>query len=495
MMKSTLTRRPSFIRNLALGSVAAAALVAGSVPAIPVFAQTATTEAHDYDRGYADLVAKVMPSVVSVQVEGTEQGATQTSSPMDEQQRQFFERFFGMPMPEQQQRPPERMRGLGSGFVIDPSGFIVTNAHVVGGADKIEVVFQDGDRLDAKLVGIDSKTDLAVIKVDSKKPLTALDWSDSGKVRVGDKVVAVGNPFGLGSTVTAGIVSATGREIGSGPYDDFIQVDAPINRGNSGGPTFDLDGKVIGVNSMIFSPSGGSVGIGFAISSDLAKSVTAQLIENGSVERGWIGVGIQQMDEDLRKSFGLDGQDGALVSQVMPGGPAEKAGVQEGDVILSFGGHEISRLTQLTRAVADTEAGKSTDLVIWRDGKEKTLSLKVENMPADQQVASAEQAAPVDQPKLGLALAPLTDEARAELGVPDSVHGALVNQVADGSPAADKGIERGDVIVAVGDKQVDGPQPVIDAVRKASKDGAQSIRLLVARGEAQRWVAVPFATS
>jgi serine protease Do len=450
--------------------------------------------AEDYDRGYADLVAKVMPSVVSVQVEGTEQGPTQTSSPMDEQQREFFERFFGMPMPEQQS-PPERMRGLGSGFVIDPSGFIVTNAHVVGGADKIEVVFQDGDRLDAKLVGIDTKTDLAVIKVDSKKPLTALKWSDSSKVRVGDKVVAVGNPFGLGSTVTAGIVSATGREIGSGPYDDFIQVDAPINRGNSGGPTFDLDGNVIGVNSMIFSPSGGSVGIGFAISSNLAKSVTAELIENGSVERGWIGVGVQQMDQDLRKSFGLKDRDGALVSQVMPGGPAAKAGVQEGDVILSFDGHDISRLTQLTRAVADTEPGKSADLVIWRNGKEKTLSLKVDDMPTDQQVASTEQAAPADQPKLGLALAPLTDEARAELGVPDDVHGALVNQVANGSPAEEKGIERGDVIVAVGDKQVDGPQPVIDAVRKASKEGAESIRLLVARGETQRWVAVPFATS
>jgi len=472
--------------------VAAAALVAGSIPAIPVFAPAAA-HAEDYERGYADLVAKVMPSVVSVQVEGTQE-ATQTSAPMDEQQREFFERFFGMPMPEQQ-RPPERMRGLGSGFVIDPSGFIVTNAHVVGGADKIKVVFEDSDPLDAKLIGVDTKTDLAVIKVESKKPLPALQWSDSSKVRVGDKVVAVGNPFGLGSTVTAGIVSATGREIGSGPYDDFIQVDAPINRGNSGGPTFDLDGKVIGVNSMIFSPSGGSVGIGFAISSNLAQSVTKELIEKGSVVRGWIGVGIQEMDEDLRASFGLKHQNGALVSQVMPGGPAEKAGVREGDVILSFDGHDISRLTQLTRAVADTDPGASATLTIWRDGKEKTLSLKVDKMPADQQVASAEQAAPVDQPRLGLALAPLTDEARAQLGIPDSVKGALVDQVGDGTPAEDKGIERGDVIVAVGSKQVDGPQQVVDAVRKAAKDGAESIRLLVARGEAQRWVAVPFASS
>ncbi|WP_051329344.1 DegQ family serine endoprotease [Geminicoccus roseus] len=495
MMKPSLTHRPSFVRNLALGSVAAAALATGSIPALPAFAPT-PAHAEDYERGYADLVAKVMPSVVSVQVEGSGKGTTPVSSPMDEQKREFFERFFGQPMPApEQQRPPGKMRGLGSGFVIDSSGYIVTNAHVVGGADKIEVVFQDGDRLDAELVGIDPKTDLAVLKVESKEPLTALEWSDSDKVRVGDKIVAVGNPFGLGSTVTSGIVSATGREIGSGPYDDFIQVDAPINRGNSGGPTFDLDGNVIGVNSMIFSPSGGSVGIGFAISSNLAKSVSAELIEKGSVERGWIGVGIQQMDDDLRASFGLDDREGALVSQVTPGGPAEKAGVEEGDVILKFGDHDIERLTQLTRAVADTDPGEKSDLVVWHDGKEKTLSIQVGEMPSEQQVASADEAELADQPRLGLALAPLDDEARSQLGVPDDVEGALVQQVVTGSPAEEKGIEQGDVIVAVGDQEVDGPQPVIDAVREAAKDGANTIRLLVARGEAQRWVAVPFAQS
>lgn len=493
-MQASPTRRPSFVRHLALCSVAAAALIAGSVPALPAFAPT-PAHAQDYERGYADLVAKVMPSVVSVQVEGSEKGATPVDMPMDDQQREFFERFFGQPMPSPRKQPPGRMQGLGSGFVIDPSGYVVTNAHVVGGADKIEVVFQDGDRLDAELVGIDAKTDLAVIKVESDKPLTALAWSDSDKVRVGDKVVAVGNPFGLGSTVTAGIVSATGREIGSGPYDDFIQVDAPINRGNSGGPTFDLDGNVIGVNSMIFSPSGGSVGIGFAISSNLAKSVTAELIESGSVERGWIGVGIQQMDEELRASFGLEDRDGALVSQVMADGPAEKAGLQAGDVILSFDDHDIARLTQLTRAVAETDPGDTAELVIWRDGKEQKLTLEVGEMPSDQQVASAEPADKVDQPRLGLALAPLTDEARSELNLSEDVEGAVVKQVVSGSPAEAKGIERGDVIVAVGEQKVDGPQPVIEAVGKAAKDGAKSVTLLVARGEAQRWVAVPFETS
>ncbi|HEX2525665.1 MAG TPA: Do family serine endopeptidase, partial [Geminicoccus sp.] len=474
----------SFVRNFALGTVAAAALIAGSVPAIPVLAPT-VAQAEAYERGYADLVAKVMPAVVSVQVEGVEKAGDDANPPMNDQQREFFERFFGQPMPTPPQQAPHRLQGLGSGFVIDPAGYVVTNAHVVGGADKISIVTQDGTRMDAKLVGIDTKTDLAVVKVESSQPLTALTWSDSSKVRVGDKVVAVGNPFGLGSTVTAGIVSATGREIGSGPYDDFIQVDAPINRGNSGGPTFDLDGNVIGVNSMIFSPSGGSVGIGFAISANLAKSVVDELIRDGSVERGWIGVGIQEMDDDLRTSFGLTGKDGALVSQVMADGPAEEAGLREGDVILRFGDHEISRLTQLTRAVADTDPGQSSELTIWRDGKEQTLSLKVGEMPSKQQVASAEETPAVDQPRLGLALAPLTDENRAELGVAEDIKGAVVNQVMNGSPAAEKGIQRGDVIVAVGEKQVDGPKPVIEAVSQAAKDGAKSVRLLVARGEAQ----------
>ena len=502
MTKSPM-RRPSFIRNLALSSVAAVALIAGSVPAIEGFATTPAraddiaqaAQNHNYDRSYADLVAKVMPSVVSVQVEGV-QAPDQTSAPaMDEQQRQFFEKFFGMPMPAPENRPPQKVEGLGSGFVIDSSGYIVTNAHVVNGANKIVVVPQVGDRMPAKLVGIDKKTDLAVIKVDSKQPMQALDWSDSDNVRPGDKIVAVGNPFGLGGTVTSGIVSATGREIGSGPYDDFIQLDAPINRGNSGGPTFDLDGHVIGVNSMIFSPSGGSIGIGFAISSNLAQSVADQLIKSGTVQRGWIGVGIQQMDSDLQQSFGLKDREGALVSQVTPGGPAAKAGVERGDVILSFDHHDISRLTELTRAVADTDPGMAANLVVWRDGKEKTLSVDVGKMPGEQQVASNDQQQSTDQPRLGLALAPLTDDLRSQLGIGDDVKGALVEQVKNGSPAESKGIERGDVIVAIGDTQVDGPKLVVDAVHAAAKNHADTIRMLIARGDAQRWVAVPLATS
>ena len=495
--------RASSVRNLALSTVAAAALIAGTVPVLHGFATTparadgVTTAAksENYDRSYADLVAKVMPSVVSVQVEGVQPPDHSEGPAMDEQQRQFFEKFFGMPMPAPEKRPPSKVEGLGSGFVIDKSGYIVTNAHVVNGADKIEVVPQVGERMPAKLVGIDQKTDLAVIKVEAKKPMQALDWSDSDKVRVGDKIVAVGNPFGLGGSVTAGIVSATGREIGSGPYDDFIQLDAPINRGNSGGPTFDLDGNVVGINSMIFSPSGGSIGIGFAIASNLAHSVTDQLIKNGSVQRGWIGVGIQQMDSDLQQSFGLKDREGALVSQVTPNGPAAEAGIERGDVILNFNDHDIARLTQLTRTVADTKPGTDAKVVVWRDGKEKTLSVDVGKMPAEQQVASAEQPQAAQQPKLGLALGPLTDDARQQLNIPEDVKGALVDRVTDGSPAEEKGIERGDVIVAVGDKTVDGPKPIIEAVRKAAKDHADSVLLLVNRGGDQRWVAVPLSVS
>jgi serine protease Do len=261
------------------------------------------------------------------------------------------------------------MMGEGSGFVVSPDGLIVTNAHVAGGADKIEVTFKDGRKLTATLKGVDEKTDLALLKVDGgSAPLPYVVFGDSSKVRPGDKVIAVGNPFGLGGTVTAGIVSATGREIGSGPYDDYIQVDAPINRGNSGGPTFNLRGEVVGVNTAIFSPSGGSVGIGFAIAANLAKSVVDDLRDDGTVERGYLGVGIQGVDEDLARALKLDRPRGALVSRVETGSPAEKAGVQRGDVVLDFNGTPIDRVGQLSRAVAAVDAGASGRLTIWRDG-------------------------------------------------------------------------------------------------------------------------------
>ena len=301
------------------------------------------------------------------------------------------------------------MVGEGSGFIISSDGLIVTNYHVAGEADKINVTLKDGTVYKATLKGADKKTDLALIKIDAKKPLPYVAFGDSGKVRPGDKVLAVGNPFGLGGTVTAGIVSAVGREIGEGPYDDFIQVDAPINRGNSGGPTFDMRGNVIGVNTAIFSPSGGSVGIGFAIASNQAKQIVNQLMEHGTVDRGFLGVSIQPIDPDLAKALKLDDTHGALVSKVEPDSPAAKAGVKSRDVILQFDGKEVEKPSQLSRYVAGTQAGKSSELVLWRDGKRETLQVDVGKMPS-KETASNEQGGDQpdeNQPKLGLSLAPL----------------------------------------------------------------------------------------
>ena len=355
------------LRAVLLGGTIAAALVgAGALPSVgPALAQNPPPASAGLgnvrvEEGYADLAAAVMPAVVNVRVERSAAGEGQAQGPMDDpEMRRFFERFFGAP-PEGPGRPgqgpgqgpnPRRMMGEGSGFVVSPDGLIVTNAHVAGGADKIEVTFKDGRKLTATLKGVDEKTDLALLKVDGgRAPLPYVVFGDSSKVRPGDKVIAVGNPFGLGGTVTAGIVSATGREIGSGPYDDYIQVDAPINRGNSGGPTFNLRGEVVGVNTAIFSPSGGSVGIGFAIAANLAKSVVDDLRDDGTVERGYLGVGIQGVDEDLARALKLDRPRGALVSRVETGSPAEKAGVRRGDVVLDFDGTPIDRVGQLIKA-------------------------------------------------------------------------------------------------------------------------------------------------
>ena len=401
--------------------------------------------------GYADLVAAVKPAVVNVRVERTADASGLMRGPMmDPDMRRFFERFFGepgqgpMPMP---QPPRQREQGEGSGFIISSDGLIVTNAHVAGGASKIRVFLDDGSELEAELRGIDEKTDLALLKVEAGKFLPYVTFGDSSEVRVGDPVVAVGNPFGLGGTVTAGIVSATGREIGSGPYDDFLQIDAPINRGNSGGPTFNLKGEVVGVNSAIFSPSGGSVGIGFAISSNLAKDVIASLRDDGMIERGWLGVQIQGVDQDLAAHLELDRPRGALVGEVQPDSPAAKAGIEQGDVILSFAGKPIDQVRQLSRAVADVKPGTAAEITVWRDGKEQTLQAAVGTMPGQQQVAGAEQMAPdADQPRLGLALAPITPEQRRELGLGPSQDGVLVTEVVPGRPAAAQGLRSGDVI-------------------------------------------------
>ena len=498
-------------RNLAAAAVVA--LLAGGT-AISFATETpppanATLTTTYANAGYADLVAAVKPAVVNVRVERTASADEGQGGPggqgqnMDPDMRRFFEHFFGDQFPGQGQgqmqqapQPPAHERGEGSGFIVDASGLIVTNAHVAGGADKITVLLDDGTELDAKLKGIDQKTDLAVLKVDAKKPLPYVTFGDSSKVRVGDAVVAVGNPFGLGGTVTSGIVSATGREIGSGPYDDFLQIDAPINRGNSGGPTFNLKGEVVGINSAIFSPSGGSVGIGFAIASNLAKQVVADLEDDGKVERGWLGVQIQGLDEDLASNLQLDKPHGALVSEVQPGSPAEAAGVKQGDVVISFAGKPVDKVGQLSRAVAVVAPGTKQPLVVWRDGKEKTLEATIAEMPSQEQMASTEPAKQdAEQPKLGLALAALTPEQRQRMGIENDVQGVLVTQVQPGGPAEAKGIQAGDIILSIDRKTVREPKEVVAAIRKAHESGAKSVLLYVARDGNEHFEAVPLATS
>ena len=505
------TPNPNRILRLArarnLAAAAAVALLAGgtalsfateSTP--PANAALTTVYANS---GYADLVAAVKPAVVNVRVERTASGDDEGDAPhhgqkMDPEMRRFFERFFGEQGQGQMEAPqaPQRERGEGSGFIVAAEGLIVTNAHVAGGADKITVLLDDGTELPAKLKGIDEKTDLAVLKVEAGKLLPYVTFADSSKVRVGDAVVAVGNPFGLGGTVTSGIVSATGREIGSGPYDDFLQIDAPINRGNSGGPTFNLKGEVVGVNSAIFSPSGGSVGIGFAISSNLAKQVVADLEDDGKVERGWLGVQIQGLDEDLASNLQLDKPRGALVSEVQPDSPAAAAGVKQGDVVVAFDGKPIERVGQLSRAVAVVEPGKKAELVVWRDGKEVKLQADIGAMPTQDQVASAEPSkATADQPKLGLALAALTPEERDRLGLDAKVQGVLVTQIVPGGPAEAKGIQPGDLILSIDHKAVREPKDVVAAIRHAHESGAKSVLLYVSREGNERFEAVPLATS
>jgi serine protease Do len=514
-------RRPLRLATIGLSSAAAISLLVGmnAVQATDqdraATPQTAAPQSGAW-AGYADLIEQVMPSVVGITAtRGTPETPAQGrdwdfrgpegfEGPGAEEFRRFMERFFGDEMERGERQPfgqPMPPRGfnygpptaVGSGFIVDESGLIVTNNHVVGGAETVTVQMQDGDELEAKVIGSDPDTDLALVKVETDKPLQALTFADSDQVRVGDPVVAIGSPFGLGGTVTAGIVSADHRAIGAGRYDDFLQIDAPINRGNSGGPAFNLEGEVIGVNTAISSPTGGNVGIGFAIPANLAQSIIDDLKDDGRVERGWLGVHIQGIDEDLAQSFGLDEPRGALISQVMPDSPAASAEFQKGDVILEFDGTKIEQLRDLTRAVAETDPGSDAKAVVWRDGGEVTLDVAIGQMPTDDQMAMNEPRGETDQdaPQLGLALAPLTPDARESLDLSGDIQGVLVANVAPGSPAAEKGLQQGDVIVEAGRQQVSDPAGVVKAVSEAAERGDDSILLLVKRAGQDRFVAVP----
>ena len=497
-----MTKTKTILTALALTTaLTAPVLVVPMLTAPPAIAGQAVVQ------DLSDLAAKVTPAVVNVAVtmkagaaddDETHMADRSQQQQMEEFMQRFAERFGqqgqpGMPQVKPQQRQAQKAQAVGTGFIIDANGWIVTNFHVAGKADSITVTLADGRKLPAKMVGGDEKTDLALIKVESDKPLPYVTFADATKVRVGQPVMAVGNPFGLGGTVTTGIVSARGRDIHSGPFDDYIQTDAAINRGNSGGPLFDMDGHVIGINTAIFSPSGGSVGLGFAIPSSLAEPVVAQLKTNGRVERGLLGVQIQPVTEELAQSMSLGSEKGALVAQVQPDSPALAAGIKSGDVIKSVDGKNIETIRDLTRMISAVKPGMSVKLDLWRDGKDMSVTAKV----GDQKEEGAVVKAKADQPdakkaepmSYGVSLAPISPEARQELKLDDSIKGAVVAAVEPGSPADDQGLKAGDVLQQVGKDMVDSPKMAAEKLKEAKKTG-KPVLMKIYREGMTRFVAI-----
>jgi len=452
----------------------------------PAHAQNLSQQAQQLPQhpvGFADIVAKVKPAVISVRVRvdrvtpgsGEEELPIPPGTPFD----RFFRRFG---TPENGEGRHQLITGQGSGFFITGDGYAVTNNHVVQNADNVQVTTDDGKTYTAKVIGTDSRTDLALIKIDG---------NDFPYVKLADWVLAVGNPFGLGGTVTAGIVSARGRDIGAGPYDDFIQIDAPVNKGNSGGPAFDVDGDVIGVNTAIFSPSGGSVGIAFAIPADTVKSVVAQLREKGNVTRGWIGVQIQPVTPELAESLGLKKATGALVSEPQLNSPAAKAGIISGDVITSVDGNSVADARELARRIGTMAPGTTIKLGLTHQGEEKTVSLTLGTLPAERLAANQQNERPTadsEIPKLGLKLAMGNTSG-------DQGSGVLVTGVDPNGVAADHGFQVGDVILDVGGKAVSKPADVTKQVADARKEGKHALLFRVKSGEGTRFVALPLGNA
>ncbi len=487
------------------GAIGFGAITTGTLPvqAEAVRVQSAQSP------GFADVVDRVSPAVVSVRVKAKIEPASDDGAQMfqgpegfdnlpdDSPLKRFFKEFKGDQMPGQRHGDRRSRRsneprpiGQGSGFFISEDGYVVTNNHVVEGGAVFTVVTDGGIELDAKLIGTDPRTDLAVLKVEATGKFTYVDFADDSKVRVGDWVVAVGNPFGLGGTVTAGIVSARGRDIGAGPYDDFLQIDAAVNRGNSGGPDFNLNGQVVGINTAIFSPSGGNVGIAFAIPASTASVVVQDLIKSGTVQRGWLGVEIQPVTPEVAESLALKSDKGALVSNAQDESPALKAGLKAGDIITAVDGKDVASPKELAKIIGGVAPGKTVEITLWRDGKTQTVKVDLGTLPGAEKQASAgdeEKAAPAQSDTdtladLGLTVAPA-----------DNGKGLVVTNVDPDSDAADRGMQAGDVITSVNTTEVSGASDIAKAMKEAADAGRKAVLVQVTRDDASRFVTLPVA--
>jgi serine protease Do len=502
---------PCLRTSLRASGRAALAAAAAAMVTIPLLGAPAVA-ARGPD-GISDVAERVINAVVNVSTSQNVQNRNSAapSLPPGSPFEEFFDEFFrnrrGQPgdnSQNNQNRPntppntPRRVTSLGSGFIIDPSGIVVTNNHVIADADEVTVILNDGTRLKADIMGRDTKVDLALLRVHSDKPLTAVAFGDSDRIRLGEWVVAIGNPFSLGGTVTAGIISARNRDINSGPYDNYIQTDAAINRGNSGGPLFNLEGEVIGINTAIISPTGGSIGIGFAVPSKTAMPVIDQLRQFGETRRGWLGVRIQQVTDDIADSLNIKPARGALVAGVDEKGPAKPAGIEAGDVIIKFDGKDIHEMRDLPRVVADTPVGKDVDVTIVRKGQEENHTVKLGRLEDGEKQAALtpnKDAAP-DQPTivqktLGLNLANMSDDLRKRYKIKDAVKGVVITGVEAQSAAADKRLNAGDVIVEVSQEAVGDTDALQKRVDQLKKEGRRSALLLVANADGElRFVAL-----
>ncbi len=483
----------------ACGSIALNVLAAALLLLLPVLSAPAAARGPD---GIADVAEKVIDAVVNISTSQTvdASGGAMPKLPPGSPFEEFFEEFFKNRKQGdgQNNHPLRRVNSLGSGFIIDPSGIVVTNNHVISDADEVNVILNDGTKLKAEIIGRDQKTDLALLRVKPEKPLKSVQFGDSDKLRLGEWVIAIGNPFSLGGTVTAGIVSARNRDINSGPYDNYIQTDAAINRGNSGGPLFNLNGEVVGINTAIISPSGGSIGIGFAVPSKTAMPVIDQLRQYGETRRGWLGVRIQQVTDDIAETLNIKPARGALVAGVDDKGPAKPAGIEPGDVIVKFDGHDIKDMRDLPRIVADTAVGKDVTVVVIRKGNEETKTVRLGRLedgdkptPAAVKKDAGPSEKSVVQKTLGLELSNMSDDLRKKYKIKDSVKGVVITGVDANSAAFDKRLTAGDVIVEVAQDAVSNTDELQKRIDNLRKSGRKSALLLVANADGElRFVAL-----